>query len=339
MTVKYICKRCNYDTNLYKDLFKHLLKKKICNRNIGSYKYSDDKLLILSIIPHNNSVHDIDEKELDFLDNSDILYENRKELFNELENINIKKNKTCKFCNESFTRLCDIRKHLSKKCFYQELHNRISKIKSDKDNDQINILSNYNIGNTTNNSNNNINNNSNNINNSNNNITNNNNIYLNIKTPIPFDDKWDISKIDDKTKMYIVFNKLMYTTLLEEILKNDTNLNVIIDKKSDSGIVYKNDNEEYIEMKLKDIVNKSMEKLENQLLDINKDVKNFITDEYHTHNRRMITKKLNDYNKNDNLQNNVINCISNTFNQYKNNAINLSEKIINNKSNDTTKII
>ena len=32
-----------------------------------------------------------------------------------------------------------------------------------------------------------------------------------------------------------------YNTELEEILKNEINLNVIIDKDSDSGLVYKND--------------------------------------------------------------------------------------------------
>jgi len=33
----------------------------------------------------------------------------------------------------------------------------------------------------------------------------------------------------------------MYTNLLTEILKNEINLNVIIEKDNDSGIVYKNE--------------------------------------------------------------------------------------------------
>ena len=63
----------------------------------------------------------------------------------------------------------------------------------------------------------------------------------------------------------------MYTELLEEILKNDINLNVIIDKTNDSGMVYKNNIDKYIQMKLKDIISNTMEKLNNHLNDINKD--------------------------------------------------------------------
>jgi len=63
----------------------------------------------------------------------------------------------------------------------------------------------------------------------------------------------------------------MYTELLEEILKNDINLNVIIDKDNDSGMVYKNNIDKYIQMKLKDIISNTMEKLNNHLNDINKD--------------------------------------------------------------------
>ena len=113
---------------------------------------------------------------------------------------------------------------------------------------------------------------SNNNNNSNNNITNNNitnNIYLNIKNPIPFDDNWNISNIDNKDK--IIFSKIMYTNLLTEILKNEINLNVIIDKDNDSGIVYKNNIDKYIKMKSEDIIDKTMLKLKEHLLSINND--------------------------------------------------------------------
>ena len=63
----------------------------------------------------------------------------------------------------------------------------------------------------------------------------------------------------------------MYTKLLEEILKNEINLNIIIDKNDNSGMVYKNDIDTYIKMKIKDIIDKTMEKLKNHLL-------NFIDD-------------------------------------------------------------
>jgi hypothetical protein len=50
-----------------------------------------------------------------------------------------------------------------------------------------------------------------------------NNIYIEIKNPIPFDEDWDISKIDEKTKTSLLFSKIMYTGLLDEILKNEIN--------------------------------------------------------------------------------------------------------------------
>jgi len=51
-----------------------------------------------------------------------------------------------------------------------------------------------------------------------------------------------------------MISQFMYTELLEEILKNDINLNVIIDKEKNSGMVYKNNIDKYIQMKLKDII-------------------------------------------------------------------------------------
>ena len=51
--------------------------------------------------------------------------------------------------------------------------------------------------------------------------------------------------------------------LLEEILKNEINLNVIIDKDNDLGIVYKNDIDKYIQIKSKNIVDNTMIKLKN----------------------------------------------------------------------------
>ena len=65
----------------------------------------------------------------------------------------------------------------------------------------------------------------------------------------------------------------MYTNLLTEILENEINLNVIIDKKNndDIGWIYKNDNDKYIMMNIKDIVNNSMNKLYKKLNYLNED--------------------------------------------------------------------
>lgn len=46
----------------------------------------------------------------------------------------------------------------------------------------------------------------------------------------------------------------MYTNLLKTILDNENNLNVIIEKDTNEGVVYKNNMEKFIKMNLKDIV-------------------------------------------------------------------------------------
>lgn len=118
----------------------------------------------------------------------------------------------------------------------------------------------------------------------------------------------------------------MYTSLLEEIMKNEINLNVIIDKNSNSGLVYKNNIEEYIEMKLKDIVNLTMEKLKNQLLEINNDIKDKVMKEVSDYYRKIITKKYIDYTKDKDIQEEVFDCVSNIFEKKKNEAIKISKQ-------------
>lgn len=317
MSVKYLCHRCSiYETCLLKDLFKHLQKKTKCIKKIEAYNYSDDQLLIKSLLPCDEGNNNINNINIDHLSNSSLLYNNLDEVINYLMEINKKGIKTCKFCNEKFLKPCDLRKHVITSCFYNDIKKR------------SNIPNNNNGININGNNNSIVNNNNNNITN---NITNNisNNIYVDIKTPIPFDDNWDTSHIDEKMKVFLLFNKLMYTSFLEEILKNDTNLNVIIDKNSNSGIVYKNDIEEYIEMKTNDIVNKTMEKLKNQLLNMNNETKEIVFDENNIYNRRMITKKFIDYTKDKELQEQVMDCISNVYNKNKDNAIKISKKILN----------
>jgi hypothetical protein len=90
----------------------------------------------------------------------------------------------------------------------------------------------------------------------------------------------------------------MYTNFLKEILNNEINLNVVMDKENnDYCMVYKNNIEKYIQMKSKDIFENTMKKLNCQLLDINKN-DNGSFDEIIEFSRRMINKKYIDYQKN-----------------------------------------
>lgn len=108
----------------------------------------------------------------------------------------------------------------------------------------------------------------------------------------------------------------MYSQLLKEILENEINLNVIIDKNSNSGLVYKNNIDKYIRMKSSDIVNNTMDKLKNHLLEMNKTEETQF-EEIIDYSRKMINKKHIDYNKDEILKSNVNNLMSNIYDEKK----------------------
>jgi hypothetical protein len=306
MDTNFICKRCHYETYAFKDLVRHCKKKNKCSKNLESYNYSDDQLLVMSLMPYHNNIHSIKNTEIEHLRSSNILYNNLNNYLNTINKLYKSKNKDkkCEYCNESFCKLNELKKHMIINCYHQYLLNE-----NENNNINKNIINNGIIGN-------------------NNNIINNinqQNIYVEIKNPIQFDELWDISGIDIKTKFFIIFNNLMYTSLLEEILKNEINLNIIIDKNTNSGLVYKNNIEEYIEMKLKDIVNITMEKLKNQLLEINNDIQDKVFKDVSDYYRKMITKKYIDYTKDKDIQEQVIGCVSNIFEKKKEDAIKISK--------------
>jgi len=243
MQPNYLCKKCMFCSINFNDIKRHVNKKKSCRNNTESFNYSDDQILVLALIP--NSDNENIKEKIKYLEKSDILYKNKDKLFNDISYIDKNKSKKCIYCEHEFNKIIDLKQHLLIDCFYKEFskNNKIENIT----NNTTNINSN----------------NDNSITNSHNNIT---NIYLEIKSPIPFDKEWDTSKIDKLQKENLALSNFMYSKLLEEILKNEINLNVIIDKNNDSGIVYKNDIDKYIQMKSKDIVDNTMDKLKKHLL-------------------------------------------------------------------------
>ena len=199
-----------------------------------------------------------------------------------------------------------MKQHILLECFYESK-------KDVSNNIQISVIDSNNTTNT----------------NSNNTINNITNVYLNIKNPIPFDDNWNISNIDNKDK--IIFSKIMYTNLLTEILKNEINLNVIIEKDNDSGIVYKNDIDKYIKMKSEDIIDKTMLKLKDHLLSINDNSEDYYLKDFLNMSKKVIKKKYDDYiENNDNLKDNVSNIIKNIYNTKKDDALEVSKTVLNN---------
>ena len=289
----YECKRCEHRTRQKIEMIRHLDRKNKCKRIINSYKYNDSEINELSLI-----------KILDKNIQDDIEIKNFKEEFiNEIKDENNdeynnehKKIYLCDNCNKKFSRKFNLDRH--------------------KDNCKIKKMftNNYIINNT---------------NNTNNTI--NNNISINFKLE-PFDGEWDLSKINKFTRQSILFSKIMYTNLLKLILDNESNLNVIIEKDKNEGIIYKNDIEKLIKMNLKDIIDNSMFKLNKHLKDFYNETINgseiMIIDNIFEEQKNIIESKYEDYKNNKETQEIVEKYITEIYDTRKDDAINFYKNIL-----------
>ena len=320
---KYICYRCNsFETSKFMDIKKHFLRKNPCKKKSDIILLSDDQLLVMTIIPHHNENHCIDNDEIEYLSNSNKIYKNKLELFNELDIIEKNKDKKCKYCNIEFNLVSDLKHHIIKKCFLDEINKRL--VEQDNQNNikmidnsvnsniNSNINNSYNTNNTTNN-------------------YNNYNIYLNI--PIPFEEDWDITNISKAEKEGIIISQFMYRRLLQSILDNEKNSNVIMEKDKKLGMVYLNHNKKYIQMKADEIVEQTMNKLNTQLNDINEDN----TESLKTvkkYSKKIIQKKYKDYKVNKDIKAEVGNIVCNIYEENNEKALEMAKnvKIISDKN-------
>jgi len=246
----YECKRCNtFKTRYKKDMKVHIDRTRKCPKTAKAYLYTDEEL-------YNDSLKMIECKSDDSYD---------------------KENLFCNHCNKYFSRKDNLLKH-QKRYHKEETNeteeiNKTEKINNANNNTNSNINSNENVVNGNDNvahsndnviHSNNITNSNNNSNNTVNNININNNIVLQ-----PFDENWNIDHINK----YMIFLSLKkYTTFLDKVLEKYENLNVIIDNDSDSGLVYKNEKEKYVNMKKKEIFSMTMDKLNKQMCELFDDV-------------------------------------------------------------------
>jgi uncharacterized membrane protein YheB (UPF0754 family) len=122
------------------------------------------------------------------------------------------------------------------------------------------------------------------------------------------------------------------TSYLEEILKNDNNLNVILDNNDQDGLVF--DESKYIKMNKEEITDKTMEK-------INSDINKFLEDnerkekifqKYLDDIKERLEKKFVDFKKDNGIKNIVINLISNIYQSKKQEAIKKYKSISTNSS-------
>jgi hypothetical protein len=165
----------------------------------------------------------------------------------------------------------------------------------------------------------------------NNNQINNNQINININYLKGFDEEWDVSEIDDNKKGEILLSNSKFSKILENILKNDVNLNVILND-NDIGIVYKNDKKKYEPMTNKDIIEKSMNKIYKHLKDfyneiINNNI-NDISEKSLKNELNELEKKYADFFKLEGAKNIVKNSFSNIYNTYKEDAENKYNELL-----------
>ena len=203
----------------------------------------------------------------------------------------------CEKCNKSYSRKFNLDRHKDKCC--------------SKTNVETNIV---NINNTCNTSN-----------------TINNNILINLKIE-PFDNEWDVSKINKFTRHSLLFSKIMYTNLLKTILDNENNLNVIIEKDKNEGVVYKNNMEKFIKMNLKDIVDDSMFKLNKHLKDFYNESINdeefILMDTLFEEQKNMIETKYKDYKTNKETQKIVEEFITEIYDKKKETTLKLYKQVL-----------
>ena len=249
-------------------------------------------------------------------------------------------------CNEKFNKILDLKNHIILNCISIDFNNNI--INNNVNNIDNNIVNNIDntVSNIDNNTVNNIDNNTfnnivNNIDNINNNSTINsnnsiingdNNIINNIHVycPISFDDNWDISHLSNEDKNLLIVSMVKYTKTLEYLLKNKSNHNVLIDKESNSGLVYKNNNIE--KMTLEEICDKSFDKIYDHLNKFYDNSKNInvgsIDPEYIDNQKKSM--KLKYFNYKDSQTNNKIlanKSILEIFNKVKNETLENFNKI------------
>ena len=276
----------------------------IDNHNIDNHNF-DNKHDNNITEDHNDNISDtISDHTSDCNDSNIIIIDN--DFKNKLnKNINKKEENifTCDVCLKIFNRKYNLTRH-KKKCSIEKINTNFLKSSDNSDN---------NINNTTNN-----------FNTINNNY--NKNLFVNFNVE-PFDNDWDVSRITKFTRHSILLSKIMYSNLLDNILQNEKNLNVVIEKDTNTGIVYKNNVDKFITMNMQDIIDKSMDKLNKHLKDFYnesmKDDEFIIMDKIFQEQIVNIENKYNEFKNNDEIKKKVEEFITQIYDKKKENAIKL----------------
>jgi hypothetical protein len=238
---KYICKNCDWNTNHYSSMQKHLTIKNKCynpNKKDNALLSLDEKFVYSMI---NDNFENIQENM-----NIKNIHMYINELIDKIKYIYKNKIKLCPFCNIYIQNYQKLKRHIIFYCFMNYKNSIID------ENNNLSLI-NENIYEK--------------------NVVENLNESININNLLSFiDDNWILEEIDERIQKMICINKFSYSNLLKEILKNNVNQNVYIDtnKMIEQGMVYVNNYEKFIPMPLDNIIEYSMKKLKKLLLEINK---------------------------------------------------------------------
>jgi hypothetical protein len=296
-------------------MVKHLNKKKKCIKRPIVYVIDDTKLYNDSLIKIYNNEEKADEGKADdekindmknnYMKNNDI---NEGKINNEEDKDEIIESTSedssekyiCKKCNKIFSRKYTLTRHNLKNCKI------INENDNNNENNNTNILNNnsYNTSNNTNN------------------IETQNIINFNFNLMKSFNEQWDVSSMDNFLKLALMLSSNKYTNTLKSILENDNNLNVIFDKNNEYGLIYNKEDKKFTNMKINEIIELSMEKLNKHLEEfhneISESLKNVnlnIDPEIIEIVKDKIDKKYTTYKKNNEVKNGVNNIISDIFNE------------------------
>ena len=132
------------------------------------------------------------------------------------------------------------------------------------------------------------------------------NNIINNKKLRGFDQDWDVSKINKSDILDILLDKNKFIKTLENILKNEVNLNVIINNDN-NGFIYKSVNNKYEPMKKDQIIQQSIEKIYKHLKTFYEEIISNNIDEYETKYFDTINNDINnEYFNFKNIKNNEI---------------------------------
>lgn len=293
----FVCYRCNYDTSRKTSMYTHLNKQIKCSKKVESLKYTDNELIKYSLIPYSENNDCFKSHPYKIEKTSD-------EFINEIKSIFNQKLRVCNYCKTSFQKYKDLENHLFYCIFIPNKDD--TPIKPNIIQHEQQIINYDNCNNTQN-------------------IQN--NININIELPkdglISFNDKWCVDHIDKNVKTLLFMSTYKYTKTLEYILQNDKNRNVLLDNSSQMGLIYEGEKNTFSEMKIEDIIDKSLKKLYDHLHEFHDDISksnvcNFMLDDnIIKENMLIIDKKITNYNDSERVKQVVTQNLSDIFNKYK----------------------